>query len=182
MTVHQGSILAGNKKFGIVVSRFNDYITSRLLEGAVTTLKKAGAPEKNIKILWVPGALEVAFFCKKLKAQKHCDVVIALSCVIRGGTYHFECVSNELTRGVNQVALETGTPIATGILTVDNLEQAIDRAGLKHGNKGEQAALAALEIASLNDQLSAKTQGHKKVRSGRNKSFSHRVIKGKNAS
>ncbi len=156
MTVYHGKILAGNKKFGIVVSRFNDFITSRLLNGAVTTLKKAGAPDKNIKIVWVPGGLEVPFFCKKLKSQKHCDVVIALSCVIRGGTYHFECVSNELTRGISQVALETGTPIASGILTVENLEQAIDRAGLKHGNKGEQAALAALEIASLNDQLSGK--------------------------
>ena len=156
MSVHHGKILAGKKKFGIVVLRFNEYITSRLLDGAVTALKKAGASEKNIKIVWVPGALEVPFFCKKLKTLKQCDAVIALSCVIRGGTYHFECVSNELTRGVNQVALETGTPIATGILTVDNLEQAIDRAGLKHGNKGEQAAMAALEIADLNEQLSVK--------------------------
>ena len=155
MIHYQGKILGENKKFGIVVSRFNQYITDRLLEGAVTTLRKAGVLDKNIKIVWVPGGLEVPFFCKKLKTQKHCDAVIALSCVIRGGTYHFECVSNELTRGIDQVALETGTPIATGVITVDNLEQAIDRAGLKHGNKGEQAALAALEIASLNEQLSS---------------------------
>ena len=161
MTVYQGKLLAGKKKFGIVVSRFNDFITSRLLAGAVRTLKKAGAPEKNIQLVWVPGGLEVPFVCKKLKAQKHCDVVIALSCVIRGGTYHFECVSNELTRGINQVALETGTPIATGVLTVENLEQAIDRAGLKHGNKGEHAALAALEIASLNEQLFVKVKSPK---------------------
>lgn len=161
MTVYHGKIIAGNKKFGIVVSRFNDYITQRLLAGAVTTLKKAGVPDKNIKIVWVPGGLEVPFFCKKLKTQDHCDVVIALSCVIRGGTYHFECVSNELTRGIDQVALETGTPIATGVITVDNLEQAIDRAGLKHGNKGEQAALAALEIASLSEQLSEKSKSPK---------------------
>jgi len=161
MTLCHGKIIAGNKKFGIVVSRFNQYITDRLLEGAVTLLRKAGVPDKNIKIVWVPGGLEVPFFCKKLKAQKHCDVVIALSCVIRGGTYHFECVSNELTRGINQVALETGTPIATGVITVDNLEQAIDRAGLKHGNKGEQAALAALEIASLDEQLSNKEKSPK---------------------
>jgi 6,7-dimethyl-8-ribityllumazine synthase len=161
MTTYHGKIIAGNKKFGIVVSRFNKYITDRLLEGAVTTLHKAGVPEKNIKIVWVPGGLEVPFFCKKLKTQKHCDVVIALSCVIRGGTYHFECVSNELTRGIGQVALETGTPIATGVITVNNLEQAIDRAGLKHGNKGEQAALAALEIASLDGQLSIKVKSPK---------------------
>jgi 6,7-dimethyl-8-ribityllumazine synthase len=158
MTTFHGKITAGNKKFGIVVSRFNEYITSRLLEGALNVLRKAGAPDSNIKVVWVPGGLEVPFFCKKLKAQKHCDVVIALSCVIRGGTYHFECVSNELTRGIDQVALETGTPIATGVITVDNLEQAIDRAGLKHGNKGEQAALAALEIASLNEQLSTRVK------------------------
>ena len=156
MTTYHGKIIPGNKKFGIVVSRFNDYITGRLLDGAVRMLRKAGVSEKNIKIVWVPGGLEVPFFCKKLKTQKHCDVVIALSCVIRGGTYHFECVSNELTRGIDQVALETGTPIATGVITVDNLEQAIDRAGLKHGNKGEQAALAALEIASLDEQLTIK--------------------------
>ncbi|MFH1799989.1 MAG: 6,7-dimethyl-8-ribityllumazine synthase [Candidatus Omnitrophota bacterium] len=158
MMTYHGKIIAGNKKFGIVVSRFNKYITDRLLEGAVTTLRKAGVPERNIKIVWVPGGLEVPFFCKQLKARKHCDVVIALSCVIRGGTYHFECVSNELTRGIDQVALETGIPIATGVITVDNLEQAIDRAGLKHGNKGEQAALAALEIAGLNERLSIKAK------------------------
>lgn len=156
MITYYGKLIAGSRKFGIVVSRFNQYITDRLLDGAVTTLRKAGVPERNIKIVWVPGGLEVPFFCKKLKAQQHCDVVIALSCVIRGGTYHFECVSNELTRGIDQVALETGTPIATGVITVDSLEQAIDRAGLKHGNKGEQAALAALEIASLNEQLTVK--------------------------
>ena len=161
MTTYQGKLIAGNKKFGIVVSRFNDYITGRLLDGALRILFKAGVPGKNIKIIWVPGGLEVPFFCKKLKTQKHCDVVIALSCVIRGGTYHFECVSNELTRGIDQVALETGTPIATGVITVNNLEQAIDRAGLKHGNKGEQAALAALEIASLNEQLSSKVKSVK---------------------
>jgi 6,7-dimethyl-8-ribityllumazine synthase len=155
MNIHHGKFVPGNKKFGIVVSRFNDYITERLLEGALRGLRKAGVPEKNIKIVWVPGGLEVPFFCKKLKAQKHCDVVIALSCVIRGGTYHFECVSNELTRGIDQVALETGTPIATGVITVDNPKQAIDRAGLKHGNKGEQAAFTALEIASLNEELGA---------------------------
>lgn len=162
MKAYHGAIIAGKKRFGIVVSRFNQYITDRLLAGALTTLRKAGVPERNIKVVWVPGGLEVPFFCKKLKTQKCCDVVIALSCVIRGGTYHFECVSNELTRGIDQVALETGTPIATGVITVDNLEQAIDRAGLKHGNKGEQAALAALEIASLNEQLSVKASKRKK--------------------
>lgn len=156
MTTYHGKIFSQKKKFGIVVSRFNEYITGRLLEGALTTLRKAGVPEKNIHVVWVPGGLEVPFFCKKLKTQKHCDAVIALSCVIRGGTYHFECVANELSRGIDQVALDTGTPIATGVITADNLEQAIDRAGLKSGNKGEHAALAALEIANLNEQLTEK--------------------------
>ncbi len=165
MKTYQGTYDGKNKKFGIVVSRFNDYITERLLDGALRVLKKASVPDENIKIAWVPGGLEVPFFCKKLKAEKHCDVLIALSCVIRGGTYHFECVSNELTRGISQVALETGTPIATGIITVDNLEQAIDRAGLKSGNKGEQAALVALEIVNLNWTISSakvKTKSRKR--------------------
>lgn len=153
MPTYHGKLFSRNKKFAIVISRFNEYITGRLLDGAITTLRKAGVLEKNIHIVWVPGGLEVPLFCKKLKAQKKYDAIIALCCVIRGGTYHFECVSNELTRGIDQVALETGTPIATGVITADNLEQAIDRAGLKAGNKGEQAALAALEISSLNEQL-----------------------------
>ncbi|HNX69463.1 MAG TPA: 6,7-dimethyl-8-ribityllumazine synthase [Candidatus Omnitrophota bacterium] len=164
MTVYHGKFYAPKKKFGIVVSRFNEYITGRLLEGALVALKKAGVPEKNIRVVWVPGGLEVPFFCKKLKTQTDCDAVIALSCVIRGGTYHFECVSNELTRGIDQVALESGTPIACGVITADNLEQAIDRAGLKSGNKGEQAALAALEIASLDEQLSGKKKKQKTSR------------------
>lgn len=161
MTTYHGKIFAPKKKFGIVVSRFNEHITKPLLDGALTLLKKAGVPERNIEVVWVPGGLEVPFFCKKLKTQKHCDAIIALSCVIRGGTYHFECVSNELVRGIDQVALETGTPIASGVITADNLEQAIDRAGLKAGNKGEQAALVALEIASLNEQLTVKPSKRK---------------------
>lgn len=156
MKIHHGHYHVKNKRFAIVVARFNEYITKRLLEGALLTLKKAGVPDKNVRVVWVPGGLEVPFFCKKVRQQK-CDSVIALACVIRGGTYHFECVAHELTRGVAQVALESGTPIATGIITAENLEQAIDRAGLKAGNKGEQAALVALEIASLNEQLGKKT-------------------------
>lgn len=156
MKILHGHYKSKNKKFGIVVARFNDYITGRLLDGALLALKKAGVPDRNIQVVWVPGGLEVAFFCKKLREQKKCDAVIALACVIRGGTYHFECVAHELTRGIAQVALESGIPIATGVITADNLEQAIDRAGLKAGNKGEQAALVALEIVSLNEQLKRK--------------------------
>jgi 6,7-dimethyl-8-ribityllumazine synthase len=148
-----GSLIGRTKKFCLVVSRFNEFITERLLKSAVETLKQAGATDQNIKVVWVPGALEVSLFCKKLAQQNKFDAIIALGCVLRGGTYHFECVSNEITRGVAQVALETGVPVATGIITADTLDQAIDRAGLKAGNKGMQAALAALEIADLSEQL-----------------------------
>lgn len=151
-----GQVNGSGKKIGIVVSEFNEFITSRLLEGACRFLKKAGVLEKNIKIIWVPGALEVPFFCKVLKKNLKCDGLIALACILRGETYHYECVAHEITRGVSQVALESGVPVATGILTADHLEQAIDRAGLKSGNKGAQAAQALLEMMSLMQSL--KTQ------------------------
>ena len=148
--VRRGALDARRKKFGIVVSRFNEFITKRLLDSAVETLQQHGAARKSIEVVWVPGALEVPFFVKKLAARKRFDALIALGCVLRGDTIHFECVSNEIIRGISQVALETGTPIASGIILADDLGQAIDRAGLKRGNKGAQAALAALEIANLN--------------------------------
>ena len=148
-----GKLNGTGKKIGIVVSEFNEFITKRLLESACLFLKKAGVTENSIQIVWVPGALEVPFFCKALKKNLKCDGVIALACVLRGETYHYECVSHEITRGVSQVSLESGIPIATGILTLDSLEQAIDRAGLKAGNKGAQAAQALLEMISLKEQL-----------------------------
>ncbi len=145
---------ARRKRFGIVVSRFNEFITKRLLESAVETLLQHGASRRSIETVWVPGALEVPFFVKRLAKRKHFDAVIALGCVLRGGTRHFETVAHEVVRGISQVALETGTPVASGMITADTLEQAIDRAGLKQGNKGAQAALAAIEIANLNQLLS----------------------------
>jgi len=152
-------LIAKGKSFGIVVSRFNEFITRRLLAGAVETLERAGVPDRKIEIVWVPGALEVPFACKKLAARRQSagagklDALIALACVLRGDTSHFECVAHELTRGISQAALETGAPIASGVITADTLEEAIDRAGLKAGNKGAQAALAAIEIADLSRQL-----------------------------
>ena len=154
MKVRRGSFQTRGKKFGIVVSRFNEFITKRLLESAVETLEQAGVEKRNIEVVWVPGALEVPFFTLKLLRKKKFNAVIALSCILRGGTYHYECVCHEITRGISQAALETGRPVATGIITADTLEQAIDRAGLKAGNKGAHAALAALEISDLNHQLS----------------------------
>jgi 6,7-dimethyl-8-ribityllumazine synthase len=153
MKIRNGSLIGRGKKIAIVVARFNEFITGRLLDSARQTLRQAGVADTGIEAVWVPGALEVPFFCKKFARQGKWDAVIALGCVLRGGTYHYECVSHEITRGIAQVALETGVPIATGIITADTLEQAIDRAGLKAGNKGMQAALAALEIADLNRRL-----------------------------
>ena len=149
----RGALDARRKRFGIVVSRFNEFITSRLLDGAVETLRSHGAREKALEIVWVPGALEIPFFVKRLALKGRFDALIVLSCILRGETQHFENVSNEVIRGVSQAALETGVPIASGIIAADHLEQAIDRAGLKMGNKGAQAALAAIEIASLAKML-----------------------------
>lgn len=146
----RGDLDARRKRFGLLVSRFNEFITKRLLESAVETLLQHGASPRTIETVWVPGALEVPFFTKRLAAQKRFDALIVLSCILRGDTIHFECVSNEIIRGISQVALETGVPIASGIIMAEDLEQAIDRAGLKGGNKGAQAALAAIEIANLN--------------------------------
>ncbi len=133
-----------------MVSRFNEFITRRLLQSAYDVLLQAGVSEKNIKIVWVPGALEIPFFVSKLLKTRRWDAVIALACVLRGDTYHYECVCHEVTRGLSQAALETGIPVSSGIITAETLEQAIDRSGLKAANKGAHAALAALEIANLN--------------------------------
>lgn len=156
MIIRRGRFEAKGKKFSIVVSRFNEFITRRLLDSVLETLEQAGASRSKIEVVWVPGALEIPQFCKKIALKRKPDAVIALGCVLRGDTFHFECVAGEVTRGVSQAALETGVPIASGFITADTLEQAIDRAGLKTGNKGAHAALAALEIADLNRQISKK--------------------------
>ncbi len=158
MAPRRGSLHAQGRRFGIVVSRFNEFITRRLLDSACETLRQAGASARSIEIVWVPGALEVPYFCQKLSARNQFDVLIALACILRGDTYHFECVAHEITRGISQVALEKGVPIASGVIAAEDLEEAIDRAGLKAGNKGRQAALAALEIADLNQQLNQRNQ------------------------
>lgn len=149
-----GSICHSSGRFGLVVARFNEFITRRLLEGAVTVLGQAGISQKRMDIVWVPGALEVGYACKKLALSKKPKAIVALACVLRGDTYHFECVSNEVTRSIAQAAFETGVPVASGVITADSLDQAIDRAGLKAGNKGAHAAWAALELAGLSEALS----------------------------
>ena len=151
--VIEGNLLAEGKKFAIVVSRFNEFITGKLLEGAEDMIVRSGGTEKNITIVWVPGSYEVPFVCQKLAVSKKYDAVIALASVIRGATPHFDYVSNEIAKGVAQVSLETNVPIIFGVITTDNLEQAIERAGTKSGNKGADAARNAIEMANLNSLL-----------------------------
>lgn len=145
----QGQLIAKNKKFGIVASRFNDFITKKLLEGAVDTLIRHGAKETEIEAVWVPGSFEVPFAANKMAKSKKFDAVICLGTVIRGSTPHFEYISSEVAKGIAKVGLDTGTPTIFGIITADTLEQAIERAGTKDGNKGRDAALSAIEMVNI---------------------------------
>ena len=148
-------VIEGNKpcrdgKFAIVVSRFNSFICERLVEGAIDTLKREGeVPEENITLVRVPGAIEIPVVLEKLAASNKYDALIALGCVIRGSTYHFEVVANECAKGITQVTLKYATPIANGVLTTESIEQAFQRAGSKAGNKGSEAAASALEMANV---------------------------------
>src|ERR1700685_527949 len=144
-----GKLSAVGLHFGIVVSRFNEFITDRLLRSAYDTLVRSGANEDDIEIIRVPGAFEIPSAARTLAESKKYDAIICLGCLLRGDTAHYDVIVNEVTRGIGQSAQETGVPHAFGVLTCENLEQAIDRAGLKMGNKGFEAALAAVEMASL---------------------------------
>ena len=147
--VGEGKLDASGKRFGIVVSRFNAFITERMLAGALDALRRAGARDQDVTIMRVPGAFEVPSGARKLATAGKTDAVICLACIIRGETSHYEHLANEVTRGIGQSTQETGVPHAYGVLTCDSLEQAIDRAGLKMGNKGWDAALSAVEMANL---------------------------------
>jgi 6,7-dimethyl-8-ribityllumazine synthase len=144
-----GKLNAAGFRFGVVVSRFNEFITERLLRSAYDGLLRAGAEEKNIRIVRVPGSFEVPSAARTLAETKKYDAIICLGCLLRGDTAHYDVIVNEVARGIGQSAQETGVPHAFGVLTCDTLEQAIDRAGLKIGNKGFEAALAAVEMANL---------------------------------
>jgi len=139
--------------FALVVSRFNSFITERLLDGALGALEAAGAPEENVEVVRVPGSFEIPLAAKKLAEGARADAVIAIGCVLRGETAHFDYVASEVARGVQLAQLDTGVPIIFCVLTCDTLEQAIDRAGLKGGNKGHEAGMAAVEMANLSKQL-----------------------------
>jgi 6,7-dimethyl-8-ribityllumazine synthase len=150
----QGDLTAKGLKFGIVAARFNDFITSRLLDGAIDALQRHGAADSDIDVLKVPGSYEIPLAAKMLATSKKYNAIICLGAVIRGATPHFEYVSAEVSKGVASVSMETGLPVIFGVLTTDTIEQAIERAGTKSGNKGWDAALSAIEMANVMKQLS----------------------------
>lgn len=147
--VHEGTLLGKGLKFGIVISRFNEVITSRLLNGAKDCLMRHGVTEDNIDTAWTPGCFEIPLIAQKMAKSENYNAIICLGCVIRGGTPHFEYIAGEVNKGIARVSLDTGIPVIQGIITADTLEQAIERAGAKEGNRGFTAALAAIEMASL---------------------------------
>ena len=149
----QGDLTAKGLKFGIVTARFNDFITSRLLDGAIDALQRHGAADSDIEVLKVPGAYEIPLAAKMLARSKKYHAIICLGAVIRGATPHFEYVSAEVSKGVASVSMETGLPVIFGVLTTDTIEQAIERAGTKSGNKGWDAALSAIEMANVMKQM-----------------------------
>ncbi|RJG51553.1 6,7-dimethyl-8-ribityllumazine synthase [Motilimonas pumila] len=154
MKVIEGAIAAPNAKVAIVISRFNSFINDSLLAGALDTLKRSGqVKEENITLVRVPGAVELPLATKRVAAAKKYDAIIALGCVIRGGTPHFDFVAGECNKGLAQVAMDYDVPVAFGVLTTDTIEQAIERAGTKAGNKGSEAALGALEMVNVLSQL-----------------------------
>ncbi|EPZ50328.1 6,7-dimethyl-8-ribityllumazine synthase [Bacteriovorax sp. BAL6_X] len=145
----EGNLNASGKKFAVVAGRFNELITSKLLGGAVDCIKRHDGNVDEMDIAWVPGAFEIPLIAQRLAASKKYDAVITLGAVIRGSTPHFDFVSNEVAKGISKVSLETGVPVTFGVLTVDTIEQAIERAGTKAGNKGWEAAMSAIEMATL---------------------------------
>lgn len=154
MKVIEGNLVAKEAKIAIVVSRFNSFITEHLLNGATDVLKRQGeVADDNITVVRVPGAIEIPLTVEKLAASEKYDAVIALGCVIRGATYHFEIVANESSKGLAQVMLKYGIPVAFGVLTTDTIDQAVQRAGSKAGNKGAEAALSALEMINVLKQI-----------------------------
>ncbi len=153
MKIHEGNLISEGKKYFLVVSRFNEFISTKLMEGAKDALLRHGAQEEQLEMAWVPGAFEIPYIAKKAAASGRFDAVICLGAIIRGNTPHFNFVASEAAKGVAQAALETGVPIIYGIITTDTLEQAIERAGTKSGNKGFAAGLAAVEMVNLYGEM-----------------------------
>jgi 6,7-dimethyl-8-ribityllumazine synthase len=157
----EGKLSAEGHRYGIIASRFNDLVTRHLLDGATDCLLRHGAAEQNITVVRCPGSFEIPQVTLQLARSGRFDAIICLGCVIRGDTPHFDYIASEVTKGVAQVALQTGVPVAYGILTTDNLEQALERAGAKSGNKGWDAALTAIELVNLAKQLAGGKKGTK---------------------
>ncbi len=153
MNIIEGKLLAEGHKIAIVAGRFNEIITNKLLGGAVDAFKRHGGDEDNIDLAWVPGAFEIPLVAKKMAESKKYDAVICLGAVIRGATPHFDMVANETTKGIAAAGLQTGVPIIFGVLTTDNIEQAVERAGSKAGNKGFEAVTTAIEMINLMKQM-----------------------------
>lgn len=149
----EGNFTSGKGNYTLVVGRWNSFVVEHLLEGAVDTLRRHGVSDKQITIVRAPGAFEIPLVCKKIAAKGSADAIIALGAVIRGGTPHFEYVAGECTKGLAMVSMEYAIPVSFGVLTVDTIEQAVERSGSKAGNKGEEAAMSALEMVSLMSKL-----------------------------
>ncbi|MBN1367308.1 MAG: 6,7-dimethyl-8-ribityllumazine synthase [Dehalococcoidales bacterium] len=154
---YQGMLLGKGLKFALVVSRFNEFISKKLLEGAQDALVRHDVAAENIDITWVPGAFEIPLIAKKLAQTKKYNAVICLGAVIRGNTPHFDYIASEVAKGIAMVGLETGVPVTFGVLTTENIEQAVERAGTKDGNKGFEAAMNAIEMANVVKSLSQKS-------------------------
>ena len=153
MNTLEGKLLAEGQRIGIVAGRFNEFITSKLLGGALDAFKRHGGCETNIDLAWVPGAFEIPLVAKKMAETGKYDAVICLGAVIRGATPHFDMVANEATKGIANVGLQTGVPVIFGVLTTDTIEQAVERAGTKAGNKGFEAVVTAIEMVNLLKQI-----------------------------
>jgi len=151
--VYEGHLVSENLKYGIVVGRFNEFISGKLLSGALDGLKRHGVKDDEVEVAWVPGAFEIPFIAQKMAASGKYDAVITLGAVIRGSTPHFDYVCSEVAKGVSAISLKTGVPTIFGILTTDSIEQAIERAGTKAGNKGWEASVTAIEMANLSKQF-----------------------------
>ena len=149
----EGNMIAKGKKFAIVASRFNEFMTKELIAGCTDTLVRHGADEKDILTTWVPGAFEIPLVAQKLAKAKDFDAVICLGTIIRGATPHFDYIAAEVAKGVSKVSLDTGVPVIFGVITADTIEQAVERAGTKDGNKGRDAAATAIEMANLLNQI-----------------------------
>ena len=152
----EGNLIGDGLKFGLVVSRFNEFITGKLLQGAEDALTRHGVKSADIDVVWTPGAFEIPLVAKKMVEKRKYSAVICLGAVVRGGTPHFDYIASEVTKGVAQVGLETGVPVIYGVITADTLEQAIERAGTKMGNAGFAAAVSAIEMANLMQALAKK--------------------------